>query len=46
MIDFGALARQARIAEGIGDGAAAAAAAEAALAVYRGDLLSEEGPAK
>ncbi|MEA2702311.1 MAG: hypothetical protein QOD63_256 [Actinomycetota bacterium] len=44
--EFAALARQARIADGMGDRAAALAAAEAALSLYGGDLLSEEGPAE
>jgi DNA-binding SARP family transcriptional activator len=44
--EFAAVARQARIAEGMGDRAAALTAAGTALGLYRGDLLSEEGPAE
>jgi DNA-binding SARP family transcriptional activator len=46
VVEFAALARQARVAEAMGDSAAAVAAAEAALGVYGGDLLGEEGPAE
>ncbi len=46
VVEFAAFARQARVAEAMGDSAAAVAAAEAALGVYGGDLLGEEGPAE